>query len=137
MKSCTLLIIVSLILNGCSGMDEKIQGGWVVDKAFYNDQRVVWNLYSNGFSLKSDNTCSLPISDWSHRNSAYETGSWKFFKKNGKCFIEINTINEVFNRTFEIQEFKKTQDTVSLGFLYKMTLASDSLRLKCTKAIND
>lgn len=107
----------------------------MVDQAYYHNEPLIWNLYSNGFDLKKDNTCILPISDFSHRHTDKETGTWRAFKKNNKSFIEINTTNDIFNRTFEVKKLRKVQDTVSWGYLMKMTLIADSLKLDCTKAL--
>jgi len=134
-KKATLIICTAVLLIACEGLEDKVEGGWVIDRAYYNDEPVIWDLYTNGFDLREDNTCVLPISDWAPRDTHKETGSWEAFKGKGKSYIEISTPNTLFNRTFEVQNLRKVQDMVSRGYLMKMTLVADSLKMDCTKAM--
>lgn len=132
-----VLIIVALIciFTACDKRESIVQGDWVVDQAYYNNVPVIWDLYSNGFNLKRNGTCYLPISDYSHRDTERQAGLWELINKNNRVYLQINTTNFIFNRTFAIHNLRKVQDTVSWGYLMKMTLISDSLRLDCTKAL--
>lgn len=130
-----IFITLILFISSCNELENQIQGEWVVDKAYYNEKPLVWNLYTNGFDLKEDNTCFLPVSESSHRHTEKETGTWSIIHKTGKTYIQISTTNELFNRTFKVVNLEKVRDTVSWGFLLKMTLTADSLKMDCTKAI--
>lgn len=137
MKNLTHLSLLTflLILSGCNELEEKLIGSWVVDQAYYHDEPVMWDLYSNGFSLNENHTATLPISNWEDRHTDKEKGTWKAFKENGAAYLKIDTKNPIFGRTFEIQDLRRVQDSISLGYLMKMTLVSDSLKMVCTKAL--
>ncbi len=135
MKKILIFTIIIFTLASCNELEKKVQGGWVVDQAYYHDEPVLWDLYSNGIGLNKDNKCNLPISDWADRHTDREKGTWKVSKKNGTPYLKINTTNKIFNRTFEIHNLRKVQDTVSWGYLMKMTLTADSIKLDCTKAL--
>jgi hypothetical protein len=131
-----IITLLSVSFYSCqSNLEKQLKGGWVVDSAFYNNNPVVWDLYSNGFDLNSDFSCELPIGDRNDRHSDKETGTWLTFSKNGIKVLSIETSNKIFNRTFEITRLTRIRDKESYGYLLKMTLESDSLKLDCTKAI--
>jgi len=135
MQSKLLTLLSAVILFGCNSLKEQLAGGWVVDQAYYHDEPVRWGFYSNGISLNDDQTCQLPIDNWDDRHSSREKGTWDAFRKNGNFYIKINSENEVLNNTFLIQDLRKIKDPVSLGYLLKMSLSVDSLRMDCTKAL--
>jgi len=128
-------LIGLLLFFSCENLDDNIQGGWVIDQAYYNNTPVTWDLYSNGISLNKDYTCVLPIGSPEKRHSIKETGTWIYFKKGNENFIKIKTTNEYFNNTFKIQNIHKERDSVSFGFFLKMTLISDNIQLDCTKVL--
>lgn len=128
--------LILLTLTACNTLEKEIQGGWVVDQAYYNNEPLIWNMYGNGVNFKQDNTCILPaINDLQTRTKEEREGKWDVSKKDDKSYLKITTSNEVFNRTFEIHNLRKVQDSVSWGHLMKMTLIADSLKLECTKAL--
>ena len=136
MKKIFILITISIFIVSCNRVEKEVQGGWVIDQAYYYDEPVIWDLYGNGMSLRKDKTCHLPaISEFHERTPEEETGTWKVFKKDNISYLEIKTHNWIFNRTFEIQNLRKVQDSISWGYLMKMTLMSDSLKLDCTRPI--
>lgn len=137
MKKTNLIILFAcLFLISCNTLEDKLEGGWVVDQAYYHDEPVRWDLYGNGLGLREDNTCKLPpINMRSKRTPEEEKGTWKAFEENGKTYLQINTENWIFDRTFEVINLRKVQDTVSFGYLMKMTLTADSLKMDCTKAL--
>lgn len=136
MKRLIILSALTILLCSCHNLDEKIKGGWVVDQAYYNNKVVIWDLYTNSLNLKDNNNCELPpINRLSERSPDETIGKWKLYKENGKLYLQINTTNKIFNRTFEIQKLRKEKDTISWGDLLKMTILSDSLKMECTKAI--
>lgn len=126
------VILFLVVLISCNSLDKKIIGNWVVDKAYWHAEPALWNLYSNGFTLKGDHTCELPIWDWEDRHSNKQKGTWKVFTQNDSIYLQINTENELFNRTFQVQNLRKERDPESWGYLTKMTLAADSLKMECT-----
>lgn len=136
MKKIFTLIIFTYFIVSCNDIEKQIQGSWVVDQAYYDDEPVLWDLYTNSFDLKDNNICDLPpINRFSERSSEEVIGTWVTFKENGKSYIKINSTNSIFNRTFQIHNLRKVQDTVSWGYLLKMTISSDSLKMDCTKAL--
>ncbi len=135
MKKTSAIIFLVLLFSSCNELEKKIEGYWVIDNACINNTPVLWNYYSNGFELKSDKTCFLPINDFSYRNSDKETGKWSAYEEKDKSYLKIETTNEIFNRNFEIKNIRIIRDSISWGNLLKMTLISDSLKLDCTKAL--
>jgi hypothetical protein len=133
MKKRNLLFIV-LILVSCDSIYKRIPGFWVVDQAYYNGKPITWDLYTNGFALKEDNTCILPIGDLNHRGTNKQNGTWQLKDEGNTKYLKIITTNDLFNRTFEITKINKVHDPISLGFFLKMTLRSDSLTLNCSSA---
>ncbi len=130
-----MLFLVFIILVSCNPLENKLEGSWAVDQAYYNDEPVIWDLYSNVIILHENNTCDLPMIDWEDRHTSKEKGTWNVYKKEGKPYLNINTPNKIFNRTFEIYNLREVRDSVSWGYLMKMTLAADSLKMDCTKAL--
>jgi len=131
-----VFVLMGIYLSSCRNeLDKKIEGVWVIDQAYYHDNAVVWNLYSNGLILKNDYSCDLPISNANDRNTEKENGIWSISEKDGNKCLVIETSNELFCRTYRIDKLERVQDKVSLGLLLKMTLVADSLKLDCTKAI--
>lgn len=131
----TVFLFLAAALVACNSLEKKLAGGWVVDQAYYNDEAVQWDLYSNGVGLNPDNTSHLPIVNWEDRHTEKETGIWTAFEENGISYLRIETENQIFNRTFVVNDLKKVQDPVSFGYLMKMTLSSDSLKMDWTKAL--
>ena len=135
MKIISLIFLTCILCAACNSLEEKLEGTWAIDQAYYHNEPVTWDLYSNAIGLKENNACSLPIGDWIDRHTDKENGIWKAFKKNGKAYLQINTENRIFDRTFEVHNLKKVRDSVSWGYLMKMTLIADSLKMDCTKAL--
>lgn len=132
------IFILTIILSfySCNNDNKQIKGGWLVHQAYYNNKPVIWDLYGNNINLRTDNTCLLPeINNFQNRTNDEGIGTWKIFKQDGKQYLEIQTTNKIFRRTFEVYNLRKVQDSVSLGYFMKMTLLSDSLKLECTKII--
>lgn len=135
MKKATILFL-TVVVFACNPLEKKIEGGWVVDQAYYHDEPVLWNLYGNGLGLNKDYTCNLPlVNEREVRTPEEVKGTWKVFEENGKTYLEINTENWIFSREFEVTNLRKVQDSVSFGYLMKMTLKADSLKMDCTKAL--
>lgn len=134
MKNAGILFL-TLSVFACNPLEKKLEGGWVVDQAYYHNEPVLWDLYSNGFDLKPDHSCHLPIDNWDDRNTVKQTGIWTAFEEKGKIYLRIKTENRIFNREFEVTNLRKVQDTVSFGYLMKITIQADSLKMDCTKAL--
>lgn len=133
-RNVAIFLSILFTLSACNISDKKMEGGWVVDKAYFNNKSVTWNLSTNSFELYKDHTCFLPIGELNQRNTPFEKGIWSAYEKNDSLFLKIKTINTVFNRTFKVSNYRNVRDSVSFGILTKATLSSDSLRLACTKA---
>lgn len=130
-----LILPLCLTITGCNSLEKKLAGTWTIDKVYFYEEPAVLNYYSNAFDLKEDYTCELPIGVWSERYSAKEQGRWKVFSRNDTMYLQIVTENTFFNNRFEIRNLRKSQDSITLGHLMKMTLIVDSLRMECTKLL--
>jgi len=137
MKKTNLIILLAcLFLISCNQLENKLEGTWAIDQAYYHDEPVRWDLYTNALGLNENNTCNLPpINSRPKRTPNEEKGTWQAFEEKDKAYLEIDTENRIFDRTFEVHNLRKVQDSVSLGYLMKMTLVADSLKLDCTKAL--
>ncbi len=125
-----------MILSRCNPLKEKIEGTWVVDKAYIYDEPAVWDLYGNGIGLESNNNCVLPpINNYKTRTKGEREGLWRVYEKEGVPYLKIETENTVFNKTFRIENLRQERDSYSMGQLMKMSLVSDSVRFDCTKAV--
>ncbi len=134
-KHLILIYIVGFLLAACNNLNSKLEGHWVVSQAYYHNKPVMWDLYGNGFSLKDDKVCSLPTGAYAKEDKTMNKGEWILLKENKKIFLKITTSNFLFNRTFEIKNLRTEIDEISKGYLLKMILESDSLKLDCVKAI--
>ncbi len=131
-KNLFCFIICCLSLISCNGLEKKVQGCWVIDQAYYNGEPIIWDLYGNGLGLEKDKKCNLPLITG---NNDEGTGTWRVFKKGKVSYLEIKPNNNwIFNRTFEIQNLKLVGNDRT-GYLMKMTLVSDSLKLDCTRHV--
>lgn len=129
-----VFILAGISFISCErGNHKKIIGAWVIDQAYYNNEPVIWDLYHNSIDLNGNHTCELP--PISSRNPGEEFGQWELSNDNDYDYLKINTENRIFNRTFKIHDLREVKDSVSWGFLMKMTLTADSLKLDCTKAL--
>jgi len=136
MKNLYAFLLLSIFLfTACDDIENQLRGTWVIDKAYINNNPVIWDLIGNAIGLDKDMTCNLPIIYVDDRHTIKETGTWEIIDKNKVKYLQIKTTNSFFNRTFEISNLRKIQDPVSLGYLMKMTLITDSLRLDCTREL--
>jgi hypothetical protein len=134
-KFIVLIIISCFALLNCVSKSEKEKyvGLWLVDKAYIHDEVAIWNLFSNSFELYKDFTCSLPIADVNDRHTSKEHGEWRIIVDNDTEMLEIRSTNEVFNRTFQILDFRQEEEPINKGIHTKMTLVADSIKFECTK----
>jgi hypothetical protein len=131
MKIKILTFLTFIVLtSACDDYKKKIQGDWAIDEL-----EASFSIKTNGLNLRKDKTCELPMVNISDRHTDKEIGTWQVFQKEGKSYLQIKTSNTFFNRTYEVTNLHKVQDTVSWGFLLKMTLISDNLKMHCTKAL--
>lgn len=65
-----IFVVILTVVFGCTDSKDKIAGVWIIDKVLINDDYAVWDYYSNCFVLNKDYTCSLPISEWSDKNTS-------------------------------------------------------------------
>jgi hypothetical protein len=82
-KSILIILLVPVILLSCNSSDKKLSGGWVVNKAYYNNKPITWNLFTNSFELYKDHSCFLPPGEVNQRNTDFEKGIWSTYEKNG------------------------------------------------------
>ena len=129
-----ILFLFLLVFCACNKIEEKLIGGWLIEKVYYNNKPVIYDLYTNSFDLNKDGSCSnLPISSTNESQPNVEEGTWKSYIGNDESYLQIKTKNIVFNRKFKILDFRKEQDYKKQGYLLKMTLVADRIKMICSK----
>jgi hypothetical protein len=128
-KIVVICYVVFQFLYSCNTIEKKIQGDWAIE-----DIKAPFVLLTNGLNLKKDHSCELPMVNVSERHTNKEIGEWRIFEKNKKSYLQIISENEYFNDIYEISNINRVQDTVSFGFLIKMTLTSDKTTMRCARA---
>ena len=127
--------ILFIIFTSCNDSQKKYEGAWVVGQAYYNNEPVIWDMYSNIFYLNKDNTCELPIYNTNDRYTGKKTGHWHLLKKGEITYIQIKTKNSIFNRTFKIEKIEQIPHPFAPGDQLKIILTSDSLKFDCFKEL--
>lgn len=92
-------------------------------------------ILNNAFALNNDHTCFLPVVRFEDRHTTKETGTWRWFVKDKKQYVEIITDSEEFAGVYKISGYRKYRDPESLGVLAEMTLQSERVRMECRKAL--
>src|SRR4051812_35330734 len=118
MKKLFPLLILSITFS-CNKLENKVIGSWSIEMLEGN-----YDILTNGLNLKKDHTVILPMTDVSEPNTEMETGTWKVYHKGDKEFLEINTPNFKFNREYEVKNYRRVLDTISYGYLIKVTFQS-------------
>src|ERR1035437_8956270 len=98
MKKKLILLLFLTSLVACNKLESTLQGGWLIEKAYYNNKPVRYDLYSNGFNLNKDRTCWLPMSAVNENQPDVEKGSWEAYTKDTLSYLKIKTVNKIFNR---------------------------------------
>jgi hypothetical protein len=129
---CAVVLLITMLCVSCNSLDRDLSGDWVIDYVQVQEVPGALNLYSNGFSLNEDHSCYLPIADWADRHTEKQRGKWRIFSQSDSVFLQIETKNHLFNRTFLVEDLRKEKDPVSGGDLTRMKLIADSLILECT-----
>lgn len=76
MKLPLVITLSPILITSCNSLADKIEGGWVIDQAYYHNRPVVWNLYNNALELNADGNCYLPpINRRSERSKEEEIGT--------------------------------------------------------------
>jgi hypothetical protein len=126
--------LVIILFCSCNRLEKKLSGGWLIERVYYNNRPVKYDLYTNSFDLNKDNTCSnLPISPVNENQAGVESGTWKSYIIKGESYLQINTKNQIFNRKFRIIDFREESDYKKYGYLLKMTIVADSVKIICAK----
>jgi len=131
-------ILSSTLLFSCNKLENTLQGGWNIEKVYYHNKPVVYDLYTTRFDLSSNNTCELPISISSLDENKLdgEKGLWKAYTSNNVSYLQIQTKNKIFCRKFRILNIREEPAYLNKGELLKMTLIADSIKIKCAKVPN-
>lgn len=137
MKKIAIFIILSLCFFACENVEKKINGSWIIEQAYIYNAPVIWNLTLNCFLIENNYNCILPVADVSLFDSEERVGTWKVLKEKKKYYLVIDTKNELFNRKFEIQNLRKGKDERTGGYFVKMSLAADSIKFDCMRAVYD
>ncbi|RFZ85502.1 hypothetical protein DYU05_07860 [Mucilaginibacter terrenus] len=115
------LLLLPLAVFSCNSSDNKLSGGWVVDKAYYNNKAVTWNLLTNSIKLYNNHTCLLPIPYEKSEVKNYDQGKWTAYEQNDTLFLQIKTINIIFNRTLKFLIIGQSETALALVCLLKLT----------------
>lgn len=137
MKKFTIFIILSFCFFACNDFEKQLKGMWVVEQAYIYNEPVGWNLHSNCFHIEDNYNCTLPVANLNLINSNERVGSWKLVLEKKKYYLVIDSKNELFNRKFEVQNLRKVKDQRTGGFYFKMSLAADSIKFDCMRAVYD
>lgn len=134
MKKLILLLFFVSIITSCNNTEDIIIGSWAVDSAYYNEEPLIWDLYSNGITFYDDHSCVLPFNNYIKLENC-EKGKWNIEKENNYEYLKITSTNSIFNRSFKINkiEFKNIKNSNIKN--YHIILTSDSLKLECFKTI--
>ncbi len=123
-----------LLISGCDNkiIDQiTVTSGWVIYEFDANFQ-----IQTPGLSFEKDHTCHLPMVEDNDYIEKKTQGRWELIKKDTKKYIKITTSNPNFNNIeFEIQSIETIQDPETLGYLGKMVLESDSIKITCYRVI--
>lgn len=128
------IVLLILTFLSCNNIEKKVQGHWTIEKMTKGKIDLLQVLYANGFGLKEDHSCTLPIDNLNDRYSRKETGEWIVFEKSGKEYLQIISENKNFHGTYLITNSEIITDSISLGKLVKISLVSDSITIHCIKA---
>lgn len=132
----TLIFLIFASFFGCDNLEDKIEGFWTVDQIYFSNAPVAWTLPYNAFELNKDNIAVLPHQPVDFSDFIIEDiGKWELNQVKGIYFLRIETANRLFNRNFQVSNFRIEQDSVSFGYFIKMSLLSDSLKIDCKKII--
>lgn len=122
--------VLLIIFTGCNDHYRTVQGGWSVIEL----RAAPYQMLNNGFVLKKDKTCILPLLSLKDRHTSREVGTWEYIRKRSISYIAIETDHPVFDRTFEVVNISRYQDTISYGYILRMTLVADSIKMVCERA---
>lgn len=128
------ILLLIIIMCSCNVSDTKMQGGWLIESAYYRNKPVRYDLLSNSFELNNDHSCWLPVPPGTELHTANENGMWSTYKSHDTLYLRIETINKIFNRTFSVTNYRVVDDNLKGGMITKATLVSDSLKFECYKA---
>ncbi|MFO7659189.1 MAG: hypothetical protein R6W78_19175 [Bacteroidales bacterium] len=126
-------LLISFLLSltcCCNKLENKITENWYIIQldSFFE-------IKTSGISFYKDHTCNLPLTSDHSFDSRNEQGTWVLYKREGKNFIDIKTSNKVFNREFEIIAIEIVYNKERDAHAMDMILVSDSLALKCRRAM--
>lgn len=124
-----------LFICGCESRKTQIMGYWHINEVFYHNELVIYDLPASFFSLNKDYTCELPTR-YEERNSNKNIGSWSVYTKDKVTYLNVDSENALFNRTYKLESFGKIQDKETKGYLLEMVLVSDSLKMVCWRQYN-
>jgi hypothetical protein len=135
MKRKLILLLLLASLTSCNKLESNLRGGWEIEKVYYHNKPVIYDLYTNRLDFNKDHTCRLPVtaSALDENKLGGEKGSWEAYTKDNISYLKIKSENKIFNRTFRVLNFRKELDNIQYGYLLKMTLIADSLKMECAK----
>lgn len=102
------IFLCAILFTSCNQekrvLTKGLTGEFIIESMLSNDKGLLYNFSINQFSLKEDNTIEIPrIVDRAKeglKEDTVTTGSWIFFKKDGKYYLNLTTGNIYFNGTY-------------------------------------
>jgi hypothetical protein len=131
--SIMLIWLIVAMFYSCSKPENKLNGLWQIETAYYHNQPVKYDLSPRVFDLKDDRRCDLPVSDAMTNDSLCSIGLWSTYERADATYLNIKTKNTIFNRKFKISNYHIIENHGSSKTT--MTLSADSLKIDCSRII--
>lgn len=137
MKKLRLFAILTFIIYSCKNFEKKIEGTWVIENVYFNNNIIELEYLVDVIIIYSNNTCKLPIYKLDDRNTDKQIGEWKLIKNKNNLILHFDSQNEFFNGGFLIDKFYRAKSPNNLGYIVQMNLKSNDYILECYKIINE
>lgn len=119
---CLFMVFVC----GCSKDKKKLVGWWGIDDIMVNHENALTSLDANTLTFTDDGNCSLPLFNF----KGTEKGKWHIEEDEDDRYLIIESKNNFMVGRYRLFFFKDPKNK-----LYKMSLASDSIRMLCSKGL--
>ncbi len=130
----TILTILTFLFSSCE-KEELIKEGLVGEYAIifisHKDTILLYNLTLNHIEFHKDGSVELPgivTRNTYLKEDRNEKGKWKVYEKNKKFYVDISTLNQYFEGTYEVSfDINKEKEGLQL------VLINDNLALGAEK----
>lgn len=124
------ICLLVLLVYGCNKDKDKdkdkLVGWWTIDDILVNDKRALMSLDANSLVFENDGNCSLPLFNF----KGIDKGKWHIEEDEDDRYLVIESKNNFMIGRYRLFFFKDPKNK-----LYKMSLASDSIRMVCSKGL--